>query len=82
MNLHRSDINLYPKSCELVQHCSTHGCDFNKDVEISILEHFTGSMDMMNLQEEKWITRLYTKVPKGLNERLTDFAKLYYSLYK
>ena len=82
MNLHRSDIKKYPKSCELVQHFANNGCNFDKDAQISILEHVSGSLEVMELHEDKWIARLDTRAPKGLNERLSSYGKLYYDLYK
>ena len=82
MNGHRSQITTAPQSCELVSHFATCGCDFRKDVEISILEHVSGSPERMVLHEDKWITRLNTKAPYGLNVRLTCFGRLYFSLFE
>ena len=58
------------------------GCDFDRHTEISILEHVTGSSDLMELHEDKWIARLDTKAPRGLNEHLSSYGKLHYDLFK
>ena len=81
MNLHRSDINLYPEKCELTQHFANNDCDFTQDIEISILDNVTGSTERMLLAGDWWITRLNTKFPNGLNEKLSSFGKLYYKLF-
>ena len=81
MNIHRSDIKNHPQSCELVQHFAKNGCDFDRHAQISILEHVAGSSDLMELHEDKWIARLDTRAPKGLNERLSSYGKLYYELF-
>ena len=82
MNNHRSDIKLRPQSCELVKHFATCGCDFDRHAEISILEHVAGSSDLMELHEDKWIAKLDTKAPRGLNEQLSSYGKLHYDLFK
>ena len=81
INLHRSDITNYPKSCELVEHFATHDCDFSKDIEVSILEKVKGSTAHMLLMEDKWITRLNTRAPNGLNVRLSTFGYCFYTLF-
>ena len=81
MNLHRSDTNLYPEKCELTQHFSKNDCDFTKDLEISILQSVSGCTERMLLEEDRWITRLGTTFPNGLNKRLSSFGKLYYKLF-
>ena len=74
MNRHRYDIANRPEVCELTQHFAQNGCDFTKDVEISILKHVTGSTDRMELEEDKWISYLNTKAPLGMNERLSEYG--------
>ena len=81
MNGHRSDIDLSDPKCELVQHFMKHGCDFRKDIEISVLKHVTGSFDRLSFEEDKWITKLDTRHPNGMNEKLSGYASLYYKLF-
>ena len=38
-NGHRSDISVKPEQCQLPKHFNEHGCDFEKDLRISILEN-------------------------------------------
>ena len=80
-NLHRSDIELYPDKCELTQHFHHNNCDFRKDLEVSILGPVDGSLEKRLLLEDKWIVRLDTKAPNGMNEKLSDYGLLYYKLF-
>ena len=81
MNLHRSDIVLYPEKCELTQHYHYNDCNFDVDSKISILDIVPGSPERRLLEEDRWITKLNTHAPNGMNEKLSDFGKLYYDLF-
>ena len=82
-NGHRSDINVKPKSCELAQHF--HGneeCSINRDLKVYILQdNVTGPRDRREYFEDRWITRLDTKAPHGMNTNLKHFAKIHYELF-
>ena len=82
-NGHRSDINVKPKSCELAQHF--HGneeCNINRDLKVYILQdNVTGPRDRREYFEDRWITRLDTKAPHGMNTNLKHFAKIHYELF-
>ena len=80
-NIHRSDITCYPDRCELPKHFAQNGCDFNKDLQVSILEHVHGSEDLRTYKEDKWITRLGTLQPTGLNNNISEFGKVHKSLF-
>ena len=80
-NLHRTEIASNARTCELVRHFSDHGCDFDRDLRVSILDTVSGSTTNREFYEDKWITRLTTKSPHGINNRLSGFARLYYDLF-
>ena len=81
MNRHRSDITHYPTRSELSKHCSEHGCTLEEDMEISILEHVTGTYGKLKRQEDKWINRLGTLSPSGMNLHTSDFGFIHKSLF-
>ena len=80
-SLHRSDIIHHPNRCELPRHFKDHGCDFDKDLEVSVLEHVKGGSATRLLQEDKWIQRLSTTGPNGLNERTSEFCSIHHHLF-
>ena len=76
MNGHRSDITHYPNRCELTKHFHDESCDFDNGIKISILEHVKGHGNKLLRQEDKWILRLGTKQPTGLNDQLSEFGSI------
>ena len=81
-NGHRSDITCYPDRCELPNHFHTHGCDFDKDLRVTILEqHVTGSREIREFHEDKWILRLGTLAPNGMNKQVNTYGKIYQNLF-
>ena len=82
LNRHIYDTANRPDACELTQHFANCGCDIRTDIEISILSQVNGSETRMLLEEDKWITRLMTVPPYGLNEKLSTFGKMYFELFK
>ena len=80
-NGHRSDVKLRPWRTELDTHFNEHGCCFKKDLVVSILEQVTGSESLRLYMEDKWITRLNTNHPYGLNKQVSEFGQIYSKLF-
>lgn len=80
-NRHRSDIIHYPYRCELPKHFKIHGCDFNKDLKVSILEKVKGGKATLLRQEDKWIMRMDTVAPNGLNSAVSEFGTIHKALF-
>ena len=60
-------------TCELVNHFLNNPCDFKKDLRLYILEDsLPDDENICKFTEDKWITRLNTKEPKGMNTRLNN----------
>ena len=78
---HKSDIKHYPDRCELPSHFRKEGCNFNTDLKIYILEHIRGGEAQRLHKEDKWIRRLDTKSPNGLNVHTSEFASIYGALF-
>ena len=79
-NGHRSDIAKKPDSCQLPKHFSTHGCCFEKDLRITILEKNLENEEMGKTREDMWISRLNSLTPHGLNTDLNEFGRCFYKL--
>ena len=79
-NGHRSDIAKKPDSCQLPKHFSTHGCCFEKDLRITILEKNLENEEMRKTREDVWISRLNSLTPHGLNTDLNEFGRCFYKL--
>ena len=80
-NGHRSDIIHYPDRCELDSHFSKNNCDFKSDLSISILEKVSGSTNLREYYEDKWMIRLSSLEPYGLNSMHKDFVSVYQKLF-
>ena len=81
-NLHRSDVQLYPDRCELPKHFHDNDCNFKRDLEVFVLENnISGSMASREMQEDKWIKRLGTLAPNGMNTSVNAYARTYSSLF-
>ena len=80
-NRHRSDVKLRPERCELTQHFAKHGCDFNKDLEVSILGKISGSEEACHKEEDRWISRLQTREPNGMNVTMSEYGGLFHKLF-
>lgn len=81
-NRHRSDINCYPDRCELPKHFHNNDCSFDQDIKISVLEKVNGSESLRRFKEDKWILRLDTLHPNGMNVHLSDLGIIYKSLFE
>ena len=81
---HRSDTKLYPNATELAHHFhKSSTCDISRDLRVTILQQgISGSKDACEFQEDRWITRLGTKYPNGMNIELKHMAKTYYDLFE
>ena len=77
-NGHRSDIKVKPKACELSQHFHNNKeCSIDRDLKVYMLQdNVTGSWEKREYFEDRWITRLNSKEPNGMNSNLNEFAKL------
>ena len=77
---HRYDIKKRPGNNELAEHFHTgHALE---DMNISILQSGITSDEERELLEEKWICRLQTLQPHGLNKHIKHYAKYMYTSYK
>ena len=77
---HRSDIKNRPGNSELAEHFHLgHTLD---DLEVCILQSGIASPEERELLEEKWICRLQTLHPTGINKKIKHFAKDMYTSYK
>ncbi len=79
---HRSDIKNYPERCELPKHFKDHGCDFNSDLEVSVLEYVKGGAATRLHKEDMWIKRLGTSSPHGLNEKTSEYGAIHKALFE
>ena len=74
---HKYDIRKRPQQNELAEHChGTH--DPEKDLEIYILEHGIPELGRRELLEDKYICKLQTMQPHGLNINIHSYAKEMY----
>ena len=80
-NGHRSDVRLRPYRTELDAHFNNHGCDFDTDLEVTILEQVTGSVHLREYKEDVWMTRLNTIHPHGLNKLVREYGHVYKTLF-
>ena len=61
---------------------STLDCNFDKDLKIRILQHgLPNNKDACEAEEDKWIIKLDTKSPNGMNTVLHDFGQFYKILF-
>ena len=82
MNSHRSEINNGVKTCELVKHFCDNNCSFNDHLRVHILQdNLPDNLSAREFHEDKWMTRLQTTVPHGMNRMTQDFAQTFYSLF-
>ena len=80
-NGHRSDIRCYPDRCDLPKHFHENGCSFINDLQVSVLEKVKGSAPLRKYKEDKWMTRLNTIHPYGMNQHVSEFGSIYKALF-
>ena len=80
---HRSDTSLRPDRCELGQHFhNSPECNFETDLQIHILQKdVRGSRSVREAEEDKWILKLNTLSPNGMNAKTSDYGCLFSSLF-
>ena len=73
-NNHRSDVIHQPHVCKLTEHFNQNSCSMDTDLQVSVLEQVSGSRALREYKEDRWITRLQTVAPNGMNASYaTDF---------
>ena len=82
-NIHRSDIVNHPERSELPRHFSENPtCEFERDLELHILQkNKTGFQAILEAEEDKWIIRLNTLAPNGMNGRLNEYGIMHRKLF-
>ena len=82
---HRYDAKKRPDNCELAKHFyENKDHDFEKDLEICILQQGFKSLEERRQTEDKFACRLGTLAPTGINESraLGDYVKEMYDLHQ
>ena len=77
---HRYDIRHRPDNTELAEHF--HSGHKDEDMEVCILQSGIWSEEERELLEEKWICRLQTLHPTGINKNIKHYAKAMYTSFK
>ena len=82
-NLHRSDIQKHPDRSDLPKHFKENPqCDFERDLEVHVLQKdIYGSRAMLESYEDRWIIRLNTLAPNGLNTKLSEHGSIFKKLF-
>jgi len=81
-NKHRYDAKKRPDNNELAKHIHEFNHDFDKDIDVYVLQDNLVSPNERCLQEDKWVCLLGSLTPKGLNVDTNLFAKEMYSSYQ
>ena len=81
---HRSDVSCHPDRSELPKHFKdSPSCDFDRDLEVHILQrNISGSRAIMEAHEDRWILRLNTMSPNGLNSKFSEQGVIFNKLFK
>ena len=56
-------------------------CNFDRNLKVHILQQVKGNETDLGNFEDKWITRLDTKEPHGMNSTMGELAKTHYKLF-
>ena len=71
---HRCDIKSRPDNSELAKHFHENH-NLSDDLNATILENNIKSAAARRYHEDKWICKLKTLAPNGLNTEIGDYAK-------
>ena len=76
-NGHISDVKVKPKACEVSQHFhNSKECSIDRDLNVYILQDVTGSWEKREYFKDRWITKLNSKAPNGMNSNLNSHTNL------
>ena len=79
---HRYDLKSRPDNNELTKHLNSSDHDFEKDIDITILKSDIPTVNQREFFEDKFICKLGTLSPNGLNADTHQYAKDMYSSYR
>ena len=79
---HRYDNNNRPNNNELTKHLNSSKHNFERDLEISILKKDVSTLGLREYYEDKFICKLGTLQPNGLNVDLNQFGKDMYASFQ
>ena len=77
---HRYDINKRPSNTELSEHFGKDHTE--KDIQVKILQSGLWDDREREFHEDKWICRLQTLTPFGINKSTKQYAKDMYTCFK
>ena len=77
---HCYDIKNRPDSTELAKHFHE-SYNLNNDLKVTILQNNIKTGAARRYHEDKWICKLKTLAPHGLNTEIGDYAKEMYNFY-
>ena len=78
---HRYDVNKRPSNTEYSEHFGSAG-HTEEDLELSILQSGIWNDKEREFHEDKWICRLQTAIPDGINKSMKQYAKDMYACFK
>ena len=79
---HRYDTHKRPDNCDLAKHMSQENHDFDRDLDIFVLEGNFKSDEERKFQEDRYICLLGTLSPSGMNTKQEDYCKEMYGLHQ
>ena len=79
---HRYDAKKRPENCELAAHVHAMKHDFDRDIEVTVLQQGFKSDAERKFFEDKYICQLGTLTPNGLNKDLESYAREMYELHQ
>ena len=77
---HRYDTKKRPDNNELSKHIAEYGHDFEKDIDVTILMSNLETAAERELNEDKFICKLGTKSPNGLNVDVGNYGADVYDI--
>ena len=80
---HKCDIKNRPQQNELVTHCHKHKHhDTETDLEVFIIDHGIHLLGLRRLLEDKYICKLQTLYPNGMDVEIGPYAREMYKCWK